>query len=102
MNGWVTQYLRLGSLAIKYETGNYCYAAKPFYDLCKIIHLVFSFTFTHRGRYDVERQVKVLIKNLAIFFLFPSESPDIIQISAAGNFSPKTEGTKTKATRCCY
>jgi len=39
----------------------------------------------------VERQAKVLIKNLAIFFLFPSKgvSADIIQNSAVGNFSPK-------------
>jgi hypothetical protein len=36
---------------------------------------------------------------LAIFFLFPSKgvSADIIQNSAVGNFSQKTEGTKTKA-----
>jgi hypothetical protein len=49
----------------------------------------------------VERQVKVLIKHLAIFFsIFQQEvSVDIIQNSAAGNFSPKTEGTKTKAGR---
>jgi hypothetical protein len=33
---------------------------------------------------------------LASFFLFPS-SADIIQNSAVGNFSPKREGTKTKA-----
>ena len=51
----------------------------------------------------VERQVKVLIKYLAIFFLCISQqevSVDIIQNSAVGNFSPKTEGTKTKAARC--
>jgi hypothetical protein len=46
----VAQYLRLGCLAIKYETGNYYYAAKPFYGLCKIVHLVYSITFTHKGR----------------------------------------------------
>ncbi len=34
----------------------------------------------------VERQVKVLIK----------------YNSAVGNFSPKTEGTKTKAARCIF
>jgi hypothetical protein len=32
----VAQYLRLGCLAIKYETGNYYYAAKSFYDLVKL------------------------------------------------------------------
>jgi hypothetical protein len=41
---------------------------------------------------------------LAIFFLFPSQevSDDIIQNSAVGNFSPKTEVTKTKAARCLF
>ncbi len=29
-------------------------------------------------------------------------SADIIQNSAVGNFSPKTEGTKTKAARCLF
>jgi hypothetical protein len=29
-------------------------------------------------------------------------SADIIQNSAVGNFSQKTEGTKTKATRCVF
>jgi hypothetical protein len=50
----------------------------------------------------VERQVKVLIKNLPILFLFLSKvfSADIIQNSAVGNFSPRTEGTKAKAARC--
>jgi hypothetical protein len=45
---------------------------------------------------------KVLIKNLAIFFLCPSQqvvSADIIPNSAVGIFSRKTEGTKTKAAR---
>jgi hypothetical protein len=29
-------------------------------------------------------------------------SADIIQNSAVGNFSPKTEGTKTKGARCLF
>jgi hypothetical protein len=29
-------------------------------------------------------------------------SADIIQNSTVGNFSPKTEGTKTKAARCIF
>ncbi len=50
----------------------------------------------------VERQVKVLIKNLAVFLLFPVKKflPISFQNSAVGNFSPKTEGTKTNAARC--
>jgi hypothetical protein len=42
------------------------------------------------------QQVKVLIENLAIFFLCPSKqfSADIIPNSAVGIFSPKTKGTK--------
>jgi hypothetical protein len=45
----------------------------------------------------VERQVKVLIKNLAILFLCPWQavSADIIPNSAVKISSPKTEGTKT-------
>jgi hypothetical protein len=42
----------------------------------------------------VERQVKVLVKNLANFFLCPNQqaaSADIIPNSAVGLFSPKTE-----------
>jgi hypothetical protein len=41
---------------------------------------------------------------LAIFFsIFQQEvSVDIIQNLAAGNISPKTEGTKTKAGRCFF
>jgi hypothetical protein len=37
------------------------------------------------------------LKNLAIFFLFPSKE---FLLSAVGNFSPKKEGTKTKAAKC--
>jgi hypothetical protein len=47
---------------------------------------------------EIDRQIKVLIKNLAIFFLCPSKqyiSVDIIPNSAVGIFSPKTEGTRT-------
>jgi hypothetical protein len=47
-------------------------------------------------------QVKVLIKNLALFFLCMSQqavSADIIPNSAVGIFFPKTEGTKTLAAR---
>jgi hypothetical protein len=47
---------------------------------------------------EIDRQVKVFIKNLAIFFLCPSKQyifVDIIPNSAVGIFSPKTEGTKT-------
>jgi hypothetical protein len=39
------------------------------------------------------------------YFLFISQqevSADIIQNSAVGNFSPKLEGTKTKAARCLF
>jgi hypothetical protein len=45
----------------------------------------------------VERQVKILIKNLAIFFSMSQQavSADVIPNSAVGIFSPKTEGTKT-------
>jgi hypothetical protein len=41
---------------------------------------------------------------LAIFFLLLSKKflPNITQNSAVGNFSPKTEGTKTKAVRCLF
>jgi hypothetical protein len=44
------------------------------------------------------------IKHLAIFFLFSSKkvSADIIQNLSVGNFSPKTERTKTKAARCIF
>jgi hypothetical protein len=47
---------------------------------------------------EIDRQVKVLIKNLAIFFLCPSKqyiSVDIISNSAVGIFPQKTEGSKT-------
>jgi hypothetical protein len=54
----------------------------------------------------VERQVKVLIKNLTIFFLCyflsmsqQAVSAGIIPNSSVEIFSPKTEGTKTKAAR---
>jgi hypothetical protein len=39
------------------------------------------------------------------YFLFISQqgvSADIIQNSAVVNFSPKTEGTKTKAAKCKF
>ncbi len=40
------------------------------------------------------------------YFLYISQqkvsAADIIQNSAVGNFSPKTEGTKTKAGRCPF
>jgi hypothetical protein len=41
---------------------------------------------------------------LVIFFLFSQQevSADIIQNSAVGNFSPKTEGTKTKAAKSLF
>ncbi len=43
------------------------------------------------------------VKHSAIFCLFPSKKfLPIIQNSAVGNFSPKTEGTKTKAARCLF
>jgi hypothetical protein len=47
----------------------------------------------HRGKYNVERQIKVLIKNLVFLFtVFPSGvSADMIQNSAVGNLSQKTE-----------
>ncbi len=50
----------------------------------------------------VARQVKALIKNLAIFFQISQQgvAADIIQNSAVGNFSLKTEETKTKAAKC--
>jgi hypothetical protein len=55
----------------------------------------------------VERQVKVFVKNLALFYLCPQQtvSADIIPHSVVGLFSPKTEGTKTKEARVlisCY
>jgi hypothetical protein len=54
-------------------------------------------TFELKGVYpkhrNVERQVKVLIKNLAIFF--QAFSANIIPNSAVGIFSLKTEGTQT-------
>ncbi len=55
------------------------------------------FNLRCRPKRKVERQVNVLIKNLAIFF--PSKtvfrSYSIIPNSAIGIFSPKTEGAKT-------
>jgi hypothetical protein len=44
----------------------------------------------------IEWQVKVLIKHLAIL----SQQEVSVQNSAVGNFSQKTERTKTKAARC--
>jgi hypothetical protein len=42
----------------------------------------------------IERQVKVLIKNLAIFFLFPSKQSLPISFKfSCGKLLPKTEGT---------
>jgi hypothetical protein len=49
---------------------------------------------TFSPKRKVERQVKVLIKNLAIFFLFPSKQ--FLPISfkfSRGKLLPKTEGT---------
>jgi len=43
--------------------------------------------------------VKVLVKNLAIFCKQQTVSANIIPNSDVGIFSPKTEGTKTKAAR---
>jgi hypothetical protein len=43
----------------------------------------------------VERQVKVLIKSLAIFLSQQAVSADIIQNSDVGIFSLTREGTKT-------
>jgi hypothetical protein len=47
----------------------------------------------------VERQVKVLIKNLAIFPSLSQQgvSTDMVPNSTVGIFSPKIEGTKTLA-----
>jgi hypothetical protein len=48
----------------------------------------------------VERQVKVLIKNLSIFFLFPSKQ--FLPISfkfICGKLLPKTEGTMLRGQR---
>ncbi len=52
---------------------------------------------------SIERQVKVLIKRLAILFLFPSKKflPYHSKIQLL-EVSPKTEGTKTKAARCLF
>jgi hypothetical protein len=53
----------------------------------------------------VEWQREDLIKHSDIFFLLPGKkflAADIIQNSAVGNFSPKTEGTKTKAASCLF
>ncbi len=70
-----------------------------------------AFTFSNcwrerdrRPQRKVERQAKVLIQYLAIFFLTSQQeiSADIIQNSAVVNFSPKTEGTKTKAARYLF
>jgi putative effector of murein hydrolase LrgA (UPF0299 family) len=50
---------------------------------------------------EVDRQVKVLIKNLAIFFLCPNKQFLLIpfHIQLLEYFPQKTEGTKTKAAR---
>jgi hypothetical protein len=51
----------------------------------------------------VERQVKVLIKHLALSFLFSSKKflPISFKIQLLET-SPKTEGTRTKAARCLF
>ncbi len=52
----------------------------------------------------VERQVKVLIEHLAIFFLLPTKKflPISFKIQLLEISPQKTEGTKTKAARCLF
>ncbi len=59
------------------------------------LSLILAASTTQR---KVEQQVKVLIKNLAIFFLFPSKKflPISFQNSAVGNFSHKQKEQRQK------
>jgi hypothetical protein len=55
-----------------------------------------EFFNTERPTTMEERQVKVFIKNLASFFLFPSKVFLPIQNSVVGNFCPKQKEQRQK------